>query len=386
MNKIYNYVYYLSEVLGHRLTATKNEKKAGDWVFNKIQSFQLEPVMEEFSTPSSAYSFFQFIFLLGFFISLFYSQFHYILKVVFLIIEFFLIILFYKESVFSHTFIYKLLKRKKSQNIYTEIVPKEEHKKTVYISTHIDSATAGLLFHPSIVKYLNIQMKISFISLMVLFVNSIIYFLLPGHFLVIIFIILSCFYFVSFFVTFHTEYLARPVSGANDNASSVGVSLGLIEYFSKNRLKHTKLVGLYTGAEETGCVGIYEYLKKHKSTIDQDANFIVMDCTGIGKPVFLKSEGMLKKYYPDKKLLHIAEDISNELEYKVEPVDLPIGYTELNVVNNFGYKGITIGAAPEEKDAVPNWHQMNDNIIYIRRETLKQVFNFVMRMIKKIDE
>ncbi|MBU1077498.1 MAG: M28 family peptidase [Spirochaetes bacterium] len=386
MGKLYDYVYYLSETLGNRLSTSLNEKRAADWIFKTLQSFNLSPVMERFRTPSSAYSFFQFIFLCSFLISLFYLQFHYILKIFFLIIELFLIYIFYREFNFNHTFLYDLLKRKDSQNVFASVTPIKEKKKHIYISAHVDSATAGVLFNESIVKFLNIQMKIVFYSLVLVFVNSLLYLFFSTYFFVMVFIGLSGFYFISFFIAFHTEYLAQPASGANDNASSVGVTLGLMEYFSKNRPDHTEITGLFTGSEENGCIGIYEFLNKHKVTIDPDAIFLVLDCTGIGDPVYLRSEGMLKKYYADPKLLVLAEQVSRDVQYSADMVDLPVGYTEYNVINNFKYRGMAIGAVPKEKEAVPNWHQTRDNIVYIHKETLENVSDFVKKIIKKIDE
>jgi len=193
MGKLYDYVYYLSETLEHRLSASSNEKHASDWISNTLKSFNLNPVMERFRTPSSAYSFFQFIFLCCFLISLFYIQFHYILKILFLTAELFLIYLFYNEFNFKHTFIYDLLKRKESQNVFASVTPVREKKKHIYISAHVDSATAGLLFNASIVKFLNIQMKVVLYSLVLLFINSLLYLFFSTYFFVIVFIVLSSF-------------------------------------------------------------------------------------------------------------------------------------------------------------------------------------------------
>lgn len=386
MNKIYDYVYYLSEHFSHRLTATDKEKRAGDWIYKKLKGFKLHPSIEEFSTPSSAYSIFQFVFLMFFLISLFYFQFHISIKLVLLFLQLFLIVLFYQEFNFLHTFVYKLIKPKKSQNVVVNIKPASVQEKTIYICAHYDSATAGLLFHPYIVRLLHKMIKGTFISFYILFINSVLYLIWPQYVFLVVFIVLGFFYLISFCISFHTEYIAKPSKGANDNASSVGVGLHLMEYFKKNRLSNTKVVGLFTGAEEAGCVGIYEYLKKHRFDLDKNSYFIVLDCSGIGNPVYLRSEGMLKKYVADPYLFRLADKVSKQFDFSVDAVDLPMGYTEYNVVANFGFKGISIGAAPAEKKAVPNWHQMNDRIVYIHPETLNRVFQFVCNLVGEINK
>ena len=386
MNSIYDYVYHLSEVLGERLSATRHEKKAVDWILNKLESFPIRSHIESFKTSSSIYNIFQVIFLFWLFISFFYLKFYYILKLVFLIIELILIILFYKEFNFQHTFVYKLFKTKKSQNVIAAISASKERKRTIYIAAHVDTATAGILFHPLIIRFLSILIKIAFGTFFILFFISLTSFFREGRAVSIIFNGLGVFYFLCFIVSIYTEYFAKPSSGANDNASSVGELLALIEYFSAHPLKNTKIVGLFTGAKEAGCVGIYEFLKKHKNEINKDACFIVLDCTGIGNPVYLKSEGILKKYKSDPELLQTVEKVGQELDYNVKPFDLSVGFTEMQVINNFKHKSIVIGAVHAGENTFPNWHQRRDRIIFIKPDTLKKVFKFVKNIIKTIDE
>lgn len=386
MDGMYQDVYYLSEELGHRLTGTENEKKAADWAAGKLAALGLKSETGEFRVASSAYAVYQFIFLACSFISFSFTAFIVPLKLFLLVLTAFFAISFWKEFSFQHTFLYPLFKTKRSRNVHARIAPSGETKRTVYVVAHLDSATAGILFRPVFVKYLRPLIRLTFLSFPALFLNGLLFLVFPQKVSAFLFTLFGLFYLVSFLGAFHTEYLARPASGSNDNASSVAVLLHLMEYFSGHPLSRTEFIGLFTGAEETGCDGMYEFLKKNSFGIPADSVFLVLECTGIGRPVFLKSEGMLKKFHADPRLLALAEKVSAETACQAEGEDLPMGYTELEVLSNFGLRGLTIGAAPEERDAVPNWHQESDRVIYIRPETLQKVSDFVKNLVQRIDE
>ena len=387
MNSIYDHVYHLSEVIGERSCAARYEKETVKWISNKLKDFRLSAHIETFKTPSSAYSFFQFAFLIAFFISFFYLKFYYIFKIAFLIDELLLIVLFYKEFNFKHTFISELFKTRESRNVITEINAQKESKKTIYITAHIDSpSAAGIMFHPLIVKYLKLLPKIIFGALFLLFIISMVSFFWDDRIIELIFLSLSIIFFICFGISVYSEYFVKPTSGANNNASGAGELLGLMEYFSSNPLKNTKLIGIFTGAKEAGCAGIYEYLKKHEKDIDENSYFIVLDCIGIGAPVYIKSEGMLKKYKPDPELVRIINEVKQKLDNNIKPFDLSAGYTEMQVINNFKFKTIAIGAAYAGEKTFPYSHQMQDRIIFIQPDTLKKVFAFVKNILRTIDK
>lgn len=386
MDGMYQDVYYLSEELGHRLTGTENEKKASDWVAGKLTALGLKSETEEFSVASSAYAIYQFIFLACSFISFSFTVFTVPLKLFLLVLTAFFAVSFWKEFSFQHTFLYPLFKTRRSRNVYARIAPSGETKRTVYVVAHLDSATAGILFRPVFVKYLRPLIRLTFLSFLALFLNAFLFLAFPQKVSAFLFTLFGLFYIVSFLGAFHTEYMARPASGSNDNASSVAVLLRLMEHFTGHPLSRTEFIGLFTGAEETGCDGMYEFLKEHSFGIAADSSFLVLECTGIGRPVFLKSEGMLKKFHADPRLLALAEKVSADTACRTEGEDLPMGYTESEVLSNFGLRSLTIGAAPEERDTVPNWHQESDRVIYIRQETLARVFDFVKNLIGRIDE
>jgi len=383
-NKLYEYVRYLSEGIGHRLTASDNERRAGNYIISQLEELGYTPVIEKFKTPRSPYEVFQFTYLTAFLISFLFFKFNFYLQLFLILIEIFLVYFYYFEFIFLHTPLFKFFKKYDSKNIFVKIPAKDTPDTRIIITAHIDSATASILFLPKFVKYLSKQVKISFFSLVLMLIISIIslfYPLLLFHFILYI---TGGLFLIGFLITFHSEYIAKPTNGANDNASSVGILLGLAEYFSKKKLKGKEIWLVFTGAEEAGCIGIYEFLKKHKSELSKDTFFVVLDCTGIGIPVLLKSEGMLKKYKSDEELLNIFKETAEKTGIKCQTQELPIGYTEMEVIKNFGFKVITIGAAPENPEEVPNWHQITDTVKYIEPQSLENIYKLLIYTIESI--
>jgi len=383
-NEILNHLRFLTH--SHRLPGSENEHRSANYIFTTLQNEYLITEKEEFETPSSAWTFFQFLFFTSLMISILYFFFTPPLKIFLLFIEIFLVYIFYKEFTFQHTFIYKLLKKYTSYNIKGKIPPLKKEKGKIIIVSHYDSATAGILFRPEFVKYLNLNLKISFYSYFFLILISLLNIFFSFLFLKILFFLLGIFYFISFLISLHTEYFAEPVEGANDNASSVSISLELAKYFKTHKLKNYEINFLFTGAEEAGCIGMYEHLKLNPNTYSQNDYFLILECTGIGNPLFLKSEGMLKKVYADKKLLNIAHKIKDNFPFPVREEELPVGYTEIEIVNNFKLRGLTIGSAPDNPDSVPNWHQKSDTLKNINPDTLLKVFEFTKTLIQELDK
>lgn len=386
-NRLYEYVRYLSEGIGPRLTASDNERRAANYIISQLENWGYTPVIEKFKTPRSPYEVFQFTYLTAFLISLFFFQFNFYLQLFLILIEIFLIYFYYFEFIFIHTPLFKFFKKYDSKNIFVKIPAKkttDTQNVRIVITAHIDSATASILFLPKFVKYLSTQVKVSFFSLILMLITSIISLYYPLLIFQFILHITGGIFLIGFLITFHSEYIAKPTNGANDNASSAGILLGIAETFSNKKLKDKEVWLVFTGAEEAGCIGIYEFLKKHKSELSKDTYFIVLDCTGIGIPVLIKSEGMLKKYNSAKELLNIFKEAAEKTGIKCQMQNLPVGYTEMEVVNNFGFKVITIGAAPENPEKVPNWHQITDTVKYIESQSLENIYNILVYVIEHI--
>jgi len=383
-NKLYEYVKYFSEGIGPRLTASDGERRAGNHIVSQLESLGYTPLIEKFKTPKSPYEIYQFVYLTGFLICISFLKFNFYLKLFLILSEIFLILFFYFEFIFIHTPLFKFFKRYDSKNIFVKIPAKESVKTRIIVTAHIDSATASILFLPKFVKYLAKQIQLSFLNFILLLLVSIISLYYSNIILNILLSIIGAINFIGFIITFHSEYIAKPTNGANDNASSIAILLGLAEHFSKKRFNNKEIWLVFTGAEEAGCIGIYEFLKKHKKKIDKDTYFIVLDCTGIGIPVFIRSEGMLKKYKSDQHLLNILEQSAKELDIKYQIQDLPVGYTEMEVIKNFGYKTIAIGAASENPNDIPKWHQIDDVIRYIQPYTLLNIFRLVSYTIEML--
>lgn len=194
---------------------------------------------------------------------------------------------------------------------------------------------------------------------------------------------MGLFFLFSFILSFHAQYIASPSHGANDNASGVAVLLALAEQLASHSLINKEIYLVFTGAEEAGNVGIYEFIKKHNKKFAGNAVFIALDCAGIGIPTAVRSEGMLKTFKSDEKILRLLQESSKDTGIPIQIKDFPLGYTEMEVPYHFKYPSVTIGAVPEDPETVPHWHQNSDTIGYIQSDTLERTYRLLLDVIQK---
>ena len=82
----------------------------------------------------------------------------------------------------------------------------------------------------------------------------------------------------------------------------------------------------------------------------------------------------------------MAEDISREADYDISMTDLSTGSSEFSIIQNFGYRGISISALPARIKTGLIRHRKSDSIIYIHKETLNNVMDLVKKIVLKLDQ
>jgi len=384
-NRLYKFLHKIVEEIGERLPSSDGERKTANFIINKLKEFGLEPIVQNFKTPKSPYEIFQFVYFVQFLISISFFNFNIYLKIFLIAIQLFIAYFFYREFTFQHTFLFPFFQSFYSKNIIVKFNSNKKSKERIIITAHIDSATASFLFNKRIVKYLPHQIKFTMFSFVFIFLISIISLYYSNWVIKFLYKFFSIFFGIGFIVSFYSEYIAKPTKGANDNGSSVAILLGLAESFSNAKMSDKEVWLVFTGAEEAGCIGIYEFLKSYKEELkDKDIKtyFITLDCTGVGIPTIVRSEGMLKRYKSSQFLLNRIEETASRAGIKYQVKDLPVGYTEMEVAINFGFEAITIGAAFENPKEVPNWHQESDRIEFVNSKTLYNIYKILESYIK----
>lgn len=190
------------------------------------------------------------------------------------------------EFVFYKKFIDFLFPKKQSINLYACRKPKDTVKRRIIFGGHADAAhEMSFIFNGGEKKayFVMIGAMIGLIYLFFInsssFIHSLIYAEAPLQGVWHILRLIS-FLFVPFFVhcLFFIDW-KQIVDGANDNLSGCLVAISVLKELAKqDRLDHTEVCCLITGAEESGLRGAAAFAKQHKEEFTQvETIFIALD-------------------------------------------------------------------------------------------------------------
>ena len=174
--------------------------------------------------------------------------------------------------------------------------------------------------------------------------------------------------------------------GANDDASGVGVILGLVQRLLVEPLEITQVHLAFTGCEEVGAYGIQAYLDRHSQELGDQAVYIILDEVGIGKIKYLTADGLVLKHKTHPRALALAREIS-AAHPDLQVVECTgLAYTDALSATKRGFIALTVCTEVDPKtETVSHWHQMSDTIETMQPETLDRAHKFVWEIIQKID-
>lgn len=174
------------------------------------------------------------------------------------------------------------------------------------------------------------------------------------------------------------------VEGANDNASSVAVALGLAEALAAQPLQHTEVTLLFTGSEETGCVGMEKYLDQYAPP--PDSTFIDLEMVGTGSLCYIQRHGvsLFSDYRPAPQITALAARVAREhpsLGVTGRPMTI---LEEVAPLVRRGYEAICI-AGYDADGMLPNWHRQTDTLANIQPETLGRAARYTAALLAALD-
>ena len=167
--------------------------------------------------------------------------------------------------------------------------------------------------------------------------------------------------------------------GAIDNASGISCVLEILHYFSdpENRLKNIDLNFVFTGAEESGTVGIRYYYERIKNC-DRDKTYTI-NFDSIAKRVFLWDHGLINnKFFKSINfILENKEIMSLEKTHRFY-----IGsYSDGLFLLRKKFQGIGNG----DKSSYPYIHSVKDDVDKIEITTLKKLSQFYTILLNEVD-
>ena len=173
--------------------------------------------------------------------------------------------------------------------------------------------------------------------------------------------------------------LSDVVPGANDNASGVATVLRLAERYG-GRLENFDVWVVFPGAEEALLLGMREWLRAHKSDLDQERTvFLNIDMAGTGSVRWMEKEGLVlaMRYHPT--LVQLCEEIGEGRGMTSRQA------TDALMARAVGFPAITI-TSRNALDYAPNWHQMTDTPDRIDPDSLERTYAFCSALLERLDE
>jgi len=180
--------------------------------------------------------------------------------------------------------------------------------------------------------------------------------------------------------------LTPYTAGANDNASGVGVVLGLAARLAAEPLSHVSISLLFTGCEEVGCYGADAFLRVHRNDVGTAA-WMPVDTVGSadGRPVYLVSERFLLTTRSDPSLIRLADEISREHpDWEVRSIATAGTYTEGAVGAKHGLRVLSFGSQARS-GGMSEWHRPTDTVDNVSEKTMKETERFIWEFLKALD-
>jgi len=370
----------LKEFSFPRLSGTEFEKKSFNIAKKKIEELNLNPIVQEFSFStfySRIYPRLSLTLLSWLLIVLFLNinaNFNLINLLLFFI--FILIIILFTRNPEK----IKFGKKYQSQNVFVKIpsqINKNRSENNVLLFSHLDSKGQAFsikiriqLYYVWIITYplsLTLNIIISF------YISEFILFLYISAILILV-----VNYIALFLLWLNRTNNKSP--GAIDNASGIVCVIELLNYFSNpvNRLKNYNLWFVFTGAEESGTMGVrnfYKYIKDY----DREKTYII-NFDSIAEKVNLFDHGLLNnKYF--KSFNYILE---NKDIMKIEKTHrFYIGtYSDGLFLLNKKFQGLGNG----DRSTYNYVHSENDDVDKININTLKKLCQFYTILLKELDQ
>jgi hypothetical protein len=174
--------------------------------------------------------------------------------------------------------------------------------------------------------------------------------------------------------------------GANDNLSGVAVTLGVAEYFSKNRPNNTDVWVISHGCEE--CMrGSKRFVARHWEELRKKNTYTInFDTAGIGKLVIVSEEKMFTtKHSPEicKMLQESATKLHLKYPVRIEPFSM--GGTDSAFYSKKGLKATSvIGLADDGFPVV--WHNRKDTPDRLDRNNLYDMLRLSVQFVEDLEQ
>lgn len=290
------------------------------------------------------------------------------------------------ESEFASHWGRWLLPKKSSQNVLGQIPPQGEIRQRLILCAHLDTHRTPVFY--SSAAWHKIFSALLGLTLFSMAAGSLVFVLgAVGGWLGMRWFGLLSAPVQAFALAMCLHADRTPFSpGANDNASGVGVALGLVQRLGLEPLAHTQVHLAFTGCEEVGSYGIQAYLDQHSHELEEGAVYVILDEVGLGEIKYLRNDGLLIKHPTHPSAMALARTVASSYpEMKVVERD-GLAYTDALSATRRGLIALTVSCdASPESGSLSHWHQMSDTVETLQPETLQRAHEFTWQVMQTVD-
>ena len=370
-------------IFKHRASATKNERKAAEHIYQIMRNIGLVTKIDEFKSQQrmtwelvSIMLFFLLEVVLYFFMP--------VLSIVAGVLG---MILFWGYFTTRFKPLSPLFRHARSWNVVGRLVKSNAPYKVIFTAHH-DTARSGPLWNPKTVANFRLNFIIGFMTLILLQILTVLKFLsIDAVIFKIAIVIMGIYVLGNITMLLFSGLKGELVQGASDNASGVAVMLDLAAQLKKMSFPEIEFWFVSTGSEEVGAVGMSSFMKMYADEISKDNTyFINFDNLGFGTPRYFLGEGMLNFYKFSADLIAAAKKAARLKEFKtITPAKYKLAYTDAIIPATRGYHAILL-LALDNRNLIANWHWHTDTIENVDLAVPQLTSDFALEIVKKLHE
>ena len=179
----------------------------------------------------------------------------------------------------------------------------------------------------------------------------------------------------------------RLSPGANDDASGVAVLLALAEHLANQPAVGIEVWFLSTGSEEGLLGGMSAFIERHGSEFEGRRPFVLnLEMLGSGRPVYIESEGFLRRYSYQAEAVDLARDVAADEEFAgIGSLAASPFVSDALIATRNGIPAITI-ASLNDAGYVPNYHWSSDTPENVDLTSVEDAYAFSRRLVERLGE
>lgn len=380
------HVQYLCRKIGARGAGSDGEKAAASYIMRAMDNAGIEVDVETFKSYKSDLHGLILMYLLALLAYLLFMV-NYTASLLLAIMVF----LIFQMETYTWSTISKLLPRSEASNVIGRVRAEGDVRLRAILVANYDTAKGSPLGMPKAARLYRLIYILSLACITVIVLVSILGLgaslaKVSRHTLLVVWLAFSPFpiyVLLLSMVVLWGELVGRYSSGANDNASGVGVMLTVLSSLAGNPLENTEVWGVATARGCAGGRGMVSLLHRHPKQM-KGALLINLDHVGVGQTRLINREGVMLGFRSSGTLLKLANSASNKSkDLKVGKGKCRVKKSDAMVALARGYKAITIGGL--QGGTYQGWKNEADRFNKIDRKSMDRAVRLVQLLLEEID-